>query len=165
MTRPPPRSTLFPYTTLFRSPTNLTNRNQFGKRLAFKAKRPWETFVKEFLHGHNGLEGTSHLRFNFDPRTDDHGGAGRAHQLQPTAQGMSLASEAAPVLPALQPHGGALRNCEGLRIRERSVRALQRRGTRQDRAGLGARRGDYGVREDRRSRSAVLRCVPLSCAG
>src|SRR5438034_2377973 len=69
MTRPPPRSTLFPYTTLFRSPTNLTNRNQFGKRLAFKAKRPWETFVKEFLHGHNGLEGTSHLRFN---RSEEH---------------------------------------------------------------------------------------------
>src|SRR2546430_6373946 len=74
MIRRPPRSTLFPYTTLFRSP---------------------------------------------------------------------FPSQAAPVLSRLQSQRGTVRDCEGLRIRKGPVRPVQRRGTRQDRALLGARSEEH----------------------
>src|SRR5205814_5884762 len=86
--------------------------------VGFRDTRPWETFVKEFLHGFNGLEGTSYLRFNFDPRAADHGGAHRAHQLQSAPQGMPHPRQAAFVLPHAQPHHRALGSGEGLRSEE-----------------------------------------------
>src|SRR6266568_1296446 len=109
-------------------PANLTNRQPIWAATGLKKKRPWETFAKEFLHGFNGLEGTSHLRFNFDPGALDHRGAHRAHQLQPAPQGMPHARQATTVLPDAQPHHRAFRSRQGLRVRKRSVRALRRKG-------------------------------------
>jgi hypothetical protein len=58
------------------APTNLTKQQPLLAGIGSKEKkRPWETFAKEFLHGFNGMEGTSYFRFNFDSRADDHGGA------------------------------------------------------------------------------------------
>src|SRR5215472_17760098 len=96
------------------APTNLTSR---------PTHQTWETFAKEFLHGLNSLEGTSYLRFDFDSRALDHRGAHRAHQLQPAPQRMPHARQTAAVLPDAQSHHRALRSREGLRVRERSVRA------------------------------------------
>src|SRR5579859_862682 len=119
----------------------------------------------EIGYGFNGLEGTPHFRFDFDSRAADHGGAQRAHQLQPAPQGMPHARQAAAVLPDAQPHHRALGSSEGLRIRKRSVRALRRNRTRQDRAGLGEGRGDSRVHEARRSGSRLFRRVVLPRAG
>src|SRR5690242_10506102 len=124
-------------------PANLTNRSQIGA----VGQRPWETFTKEFLHGFNGLEGTPYFRFDFDSGAADHGGAQRAHQLQPAPQGMPHARQTATVLPDAQPHHRALGGGEGLRIRKRPIRALRRNGARQNRAGLGEGRGDPRVCE------------------
>src|SRR5690349_12402864 len=140
-------------------PANLTNRQPIWAATGLKKKTPGETFTKEFLHGFNGLEGTPHFRFDFDSGAADHGGAHRAHQLQPAPQGMPHARQAAFVLPDAQPHHRALRSGEGLRIRKRSVRALRRNGTRQNRAGLGKGRGDSRVREAGRSGSGLFRRV------
>src|SRR2546422_6813343 len=66
MIRRPPRSTLFPYTTLFRSPESVipASRNQLGLELA-PAKRPIEVLVFETSEhplGKRSEEHTSELQ-------------------------------------------------------------------------------------------------------
>src|SRR5207248_10002441 len=141
--------------------TNLSSRNLWVA-IGFKDKGPWETLAKEFLYGLNGLEGTSHLRFNFDSGAADHSGAQRAHQLQPAPQGMPHARQAAFVLPDTQSHHRALGSREGLRVRKGSVCALHGRGAGQDRAALGEGRGDSRVCEAGRSGSDLFRRLVLS---
>src|SRR3712207_8540320 len=48
MIRRPPRSTLFPYTTLFRSNSKLLGDRQWGRRVLFKASWNFKLYLKNF---------------------------------------------------------------------------------------------------------------------
>src|SRR5467141_4280551 len=102
---------------------------------------------KERPHGHDRLERPPHLWPDFDARPHVCRGPRRTNQFKPAPQRLPFAPQAALVLSCLQSQRGTLRNCEGLRVRKGSIRAVQRRGARQDRAFLGARHGNFGVRE------------------
>src|SRR5580692_7254622 len=98
-------------------------------------------------NGHKRLERPPYLWFDFDPCADVRRGARGTNQFQPASQGVSLAAEAAAVLPGLQPERGAVGDCERLRARKGSIRFVQRRRVGQDRTSFGARDGDSGVCE------------------
>ena len=136
-----------------------------GRSLTLKARPAPIRSRKEFRHGHHGLEGPPDLRVDFDPGAHVCRGARRAHQLQPTPQRVPFAPEAAAVLPGMQSQRGALGGREGLRVRQRPVRPVQRRRTRQDRASLRAGHGNHRVRETRRDGSALFRRLLLHHAG
>src|SRR2546422_1975651 len=73
MIRRPPRSTLFPYTTLFRSSTSTeVRRVAFGKRVVF-IKKYWVTKRSQILSGvtRGVVFGTSKVRREYD-RSEEH---------------------------------------------------------------------------------------------
>src|SRR5260370_10010648 len=87
---------------------------------------------KECLYGFDCLEGSPYIWADFDARPHVYCGSRRTNQFQPAPQRMPFAAQAALVLSRLQSQRGTVRNCEGLRIRKGSVRAVQRRRARQD---------------------------------
>src|SRR5208337_3456389 len=66
---------------------------------------------------------------DFDSRAHVCRGPGRAYQLQSTPQRLPFPPQAAALLPGLQSQRGALRSCKRLRIRQGSIRSVQRRRT------------------------------------
>src|SRR5438445_8641878 len=119
-----------------------------GGRLTLKRScTATKLLSKECRYGHDCLERTPHLWADLEARPNEYRGSRRTNQFQPAPQRVPFAPQAALVLSRLQPQRGTVRNCERLRIRKRSVRAVQRRGTRQDRAFVGKGDGNSGVRE------------------
>src|SRR6266487_4459634 len=137
-----------------------------GRRLTLKRScTATKLLSKECRYGHDRLERPPHVWPDFDARPHVYRGSRRTNQFQPAPQGVPFAAQTALVLSRLQSQRGTVRNCEGLRIREGSIRAVQRRGTRQDRAFLGTRDGDTGIREAGGDGSFVLRFLVLRRAG
>src|SRR2546427_3007293 len=66
MIRRPPRSTLFPYTTLFRSPVDFGNASTFVETTS---QSVIAADGRRFLEG-IGFDGMAEVEFKFDPRED-----------------------------------------------------------------------------------------------
>src|SRR5438067_11763754 len=68
MIRPPPRSTLFPYTTLFRSAQRIARQRKAGKVAQTRRKITGDTLVREYKDRirERSEEHTSELQSRFD---------------------------------------------------------------------------------------------------
>src|ERR1700722_5646544 len=65
-------------------------------------------------YGRIVLEGLSFVWFGIDPDPPITRGAHRAHQFQSNSFGVPHPAQAAAVLPAMQPHGGAIGSGKGI---------------------------------------------------